>query len=44
MSWINVPQEEIERINIESLKHKSIAGIQDERQRTANDFQNIEFE
>jgi hypothetical protein len=30
--WLNVPQEEIERINLESLKHKSINGILESRQ------------
>jgi hypothetical protein len=30
--WLNVPLEEIERINLESLKHKSIAGILESRQ------------
>jgi hypothetical protein len=29
---MNVPQEEIERINLESLKHKSIEGLLGERQ------------
>lgn len=44
LSWLNVPQEEIERINLESLKHKSVAGILDDRQRTANLLQDIRFE
>ena len=44
LSWLNVPQEEIERINLESLKHKSVMGILDDRQRTANVLQGIEFE
>lgn len=44
LQWMNVPQEEIERINLESLKHKNIQGILDERQRTANVLQGIEFE
>jgi hypothetical protein len=30
--WLNVPQEEIERINLESLRHKSINGILESRQ------------
>ena len=33
LAWLNVPQEEIERINLESLKHKSIAGLLSERDR-----------
>jgi hypothetical protein len=32
LSWLNVPQEEIERINLESLKYKSINGILESRQ------------
>jgi hypothetical protein len=31
LQWLNVPGEEIERINLESLKHKSIAGLLTER-------------
>ena len=41
---MNVPQEEIERINLESLKHKSIEGLLGERQEIVNRLQNIEFE
>jgi hypothetical protein len=41
---MNVPQEEIERINLESLKHKSIEGLLGERQAVANQLQNIVFE
>lgn len=44
LSWMNVPQEEIERINLESLRHRSVQGILDDRQRTANAVQNIQFE
>ena len=44
LSWLNVPQEEIERINLESLRHRSVQGILDDRQRTANVVQGIEFE
>jgi len=44
LQWLNVPQEEIERINLESLRHRSIQGILDDRQRTAQAVQGIEFE
>jgi hypothetical protein len=44
LSWLNVPQEEIERINLESLRHRSVQGILDDRQRTANALQDINFE
>jgi hypothetical protein len=41
---MGVPQEEIERINLESLRHRSVQGILDERQRVANAVQDIQFE
>jgi hypothetical protein len=44
LEWLNVPQEEIERINFESLKHKSIEGMLGERQVVINQLQNIVFE
>jgi len=44
LEWLNVPQEEIERINLESLKHKSIEGLLGERQEIVNRLQSIEFE
>jgi len=44
LGWLNVPLEEIERINLESLKHKSIAGLLSERQQVSNELQGIRFE
>ena len=44
LEWLNVPQEEIERVNLESLKHKSIEGLLGERQQIVNQLQSIEFE
>jgi hypothetical protein len=44
LEWMNVPQEEIERINLESLKNKSIEGLLGERQEIVNKLQNIKFE
>ena len=44
LSWLNVPQEEIERVNLESLKHRSIIGLLDDRQKTAAAIQGIHFE
>ena len=44
LEWINVPREEIERINLESLRHRSVQGILDDRQRTTNVLQDIQFE
>ena len=44
LQWLGVPDEEIERINLESLRHRNIQGILDDRQRTARAVQGIEFE
>jgi hypothetical protein len=44
LEWLNVPLEEIERINLESLKHKSIEGLLGERQEVMQRLQSIEFE
>ena len=44
LEWLNVPSEEIERINLESLRHKSIEGLLGERQQIVNQLQSIEFE
>jgi hypothetical protein len=44
LEWMNVPREEIERINLESLKHKSIEGLLGERQEVIQRLQSIEFE
>jgi hypothetical protein len=44
LEWMNVPAEEIERINLESLKHRSIEGLLGERQTIVNQLQNIAFE
>ena len=44
LEWLNVPTEEIERINLQSLKHKSIEGLLGERREVINKLQNIEFE
>lgn len=42
--WLGVPQEEIERANLESLRHRGMQDILDERQRTAAVLQDIQFE
>jgi hypothetical protein len=44
LQWMNVPDEEIERINLESLRHRNIQGIIDDRARFLRTLQNIEFE
>ena len=44
LEWLNVLTEEIERINLESLKHKSIEGLLGERQEILQKLHTIEFE
>jgi hypothetical protein len=44
LGWMGVPDREIELVNLESLRYKSIHGILDDRQRVANVLQGIEFE
>jgi hypothetical protein len=44
LQWLNVPGEEIERINLESLKQKSITGLLSDRQQIVEKLSNIEFE
>ena len=44
LGWLNVDRNEIERINLESLKHKNIAGMLNERQQVFQQLQNINFE
>lgn len=44
LQWLNVPQDEIERINLESLRHRSIEGIARERRQLTERLLNIEFE
>ena len=44
LEWLGVPETEVEALTIESLRHKNIHGILDERQRVANTLQGIDFE
>jgi hypothetical protein len=44
LQWLNVPSEEIERMNLESLKHKSIVGLLSDRRQVVEKLSNIEFE
>ena len=44
LEWMGVPPQEIERINLESLRHRNIEGILDDRQRTAQILQGVQFE
>ena len=44
LSWVGVPDREIELANLESLRHRSIYGIVEDRQRVANILAGMEFE
>jgi len=44
LSWIGVPDNEIEMLNLESLRHKNIHGILSERQQVWNAISDIKFE
>ena len=44
LSWMGVPDGEIDHLNLESLKYRSIHGILEDRQRTFNALAAIEFE
>jgi hypothetical protein len=44
LSWINVPEIEIEHLNLESLRHRSINGIIEDRQKVADALSDIKFE
>lgn len=44
MEWMGVPEQEIEALTIESLRHRNIHGLLDDRQRLFNALQGIEFE
>ena len=43
LSWMGVPDAEIDMLNLESLRHRSIYGIIDDRQRTFDVLAGIEF-
>ena len=44
LSWMGVPDAEIDALNLESLRHRSIHGILDDRQRMFSTLAGIEFE
>ncbi len=43
LGWMGVPDNEIEMLNLESLRHRNIHGILEDRQRVANIVSGIEF-
>jgi Toprim-like len=44
LGWMGVPAEEIERVNLESLRHRSMEGLLTDRQKLGHALQDIEFE
>jgi len=44
LGWMGVPDNEIEHLNLESMKHRNVHGILNERQRLSNALSAIEFE
>lgn len=44
LSLLGVPENDIEHLNLESLRHRSIHGLLDDRARTANALMDIKFE
>ena len=44
LGWLGVPDAEIDVLNLESLRHRSIHGILDDRQRMFNTLADIQFE
>ena len=44
LGWMGVPDNEIDILNLESLRHRSIHGIIEDRQRTFNALSHIKFE
>lgn len=43
LGWMGVPDNEIEMLNLESLRHRNIHGLLEDRQKTFNALANIEF-
>jgi len=44
LGWMGAPANEIEMLNLESLRHRSIYGIINDRQRVINVLQSIDFQ
>jgi len=44
LGWLNVPAEEIERMNLESLQHRGALGILDDRRNMMQQLSNIRFD
>jgi hypothetical protein len=44
LTWLGVPEQEIEQVNLESLRHRSVHGILDQRRQVADALAGIHFE
>jgi len=44
LGWIGVPDNEIEMLNLESLRHRNIHGLLEDRQKTFNALSDIKFD
>jgi hypothetical protein len=44
LGWMGVPSNEVEMLNLESLRHRNIHGILEDRQRTSNILSDIKFD
>jgi hypothetical protein len=44
LGWMGVPDREIDILNLESMRHRSVNGILDDRMRVSNSLQGIEFD
>lgn len=44
LGWLNVPPEEIERINLESMKQRNIMGLLEDQQRARDRLADLEFQ
>lgn len=43
LTWLNVPEDEINRVNLESLRHRNVEGILADRQRSYQALADINF-
>jgi hypothetical protein len=44
LEWMHVPENEIDMLNLESMRHRNIHGILEDRQRTSNILSDIKFD
>lgn len=44
LTWLGVPEQEVEQLNLESLRHRSIHGVLDQRRQLQDSIAGIEFE